>query len=529
MPTSGLWPQSSGARSAAGVRGSLSALAAKRFREWCLLGVLALGGSLASQRGVLAEEPAAVPAIVAIESAVVDAIAAAEKSVVAIARVKHGERDEMVGASEVLPDPFGRIRSFTPQPRPGDLDFIPNDYASGVIVDKDGLIVTHYHVLGDENDQYYITTANRRVYRARVRAADPRSDLAVLAIEAKNLVPIKFGDASTLKKGHIVISLGNPYAIARDGQVSASWGIVSNLARKGAPSLAEDGRPGQKQTLHQSGTLIQTDAKLNLGTSGGALINLKGEMIGLTTSAAALSGYEQAAGYAVPVDETFRRVVELLKQGREVEYGFLGVRPPLDLDEREILAGKHGMKVGGVVDGTPAQRFGLQKDDIISHINGKPIYDADGLVLQVGQLPVEAKIDLTVERAGQVAPVILKVELAKYPVQGKKIVTTPSPSWRGIRVDYASVKSVNRGLFQRDMGADADNCVLVSEVEQDSPAWKEGLRQDMYITHVGDTKVKTPKEFRTAVAGKSGPIKLRVFNGNGDGRQTTKEIPPGEE
>ena len=96
-------------------------------------------------------------------------------------------------------------------------------------------------------------------------------------------MPIKFGDATKLKKGQIVIALGNPYAIARDGQASASWGIVANLTRKDGPWLPEaDERPGPaRPTLHQYGTLIQTDARLNLGTSGGALLNLKGEMVGL--------------------------------------------------------------------------------------------------------------------------------------------------------------------------------------------------------------------------------------------------------
>src|SRR5207342_2000310 len=104
---------------------------------------------------------------------------------------------------------------------------------------------------------------------------------------------------------------GNPYAIARDGQVSASWGIVANLSRKAGPIPDETSPAGVRNTsLHHYGTLIQTDAKLNLGTSGGALLNLKGEMVGLTTSLAAAVGYEQAAGFALPVDDAFRRAVE---------------------------------------------------------------------------------------------------------------------------------------------------------------------------------------------------------------------------
>jgi S1-C subfamily serine protease len=96
-------------------------------------------------------------------------------------------------------------------------------------------------------------------------------------------------------------------------------------------------------------------------------------------------------------------------------------------------------------------------------------------------------------------------------------------------VDYASIKLVTRSPLPRELGGDTVNCVLLTEVEQNSPAWKEGLRQDMYITHVGKTRVTTPKEFHAAVAGKSGPIKLRVLSGSGDGRPTIKEIPSGDE
>ncbi len=171
------------------------------------------------------------------------------------------------------PDPFRRRAQNLPDPRPADPEFIPNEYATGVVVDRGGLILTAYHVL-DENSDYYVTTVDRRVYRGEIWAADPRSDLAVLSIEATDLTPMKFGDAEKLKKGQIVISLGNPYAIARDGQASASWGIISNLSRKG-PSIPDMNRASGKRTLHQYGTLIQTDAKLNLGTSGGALLNLR--------------------------------------------------------------------------------------------------------------------------------------------------------------------------------------------------------------------------------------------------------------
>src|SRR5690606_205790 len=132
-----------------------------------------------------------------------------------------------------------------------------------VIIDAKGLILTNYHVVR-EDSQHYVTTHERKTYRAKIRAADLKSDLAVLELELPlqqplKLKPITFGDASTLRKGQIVIALGNPYGIARDGQVSASWGIVSNLARKAGPDLQETDPNRRKRTLHHYGTLIQTD------------------------------------------------------------------------------------------------------------------------------------------------------------------------------------------------------------------------------------------------------------------------------
>jgi serine protease Do len=302
-----------------------------------------------------AQEPSALEVATAIEEVVVEAIARAERSVVAIARVEKTPPNESLSL-ELRPDPFGGRGIPFASPRPTDPDFIPTEYATGVVIDRQGLILTAYHVLGEDSD-YYVTTPDRRVFLATVRGADPRSDLAVLAVQATDLEPITFGDAATLNKGQFVVALGNPYAIARDGQVSASWGIVANLSRKAPPESDETHLTG-KSTLHHFGTLIQTDAKLNLGTSGGPLLNLRGEMVGLTTALAAVAGYEQSAGYAFPVDETFRRVVDALKRGREVEYGYLGIS--LDnLRTQPVPSGVRGAVVDQVKPGMPADRFGL--------------------------------------------------------------------------------------------------------------------------------------------------------------------------
>jgi serine protease Do len=329
--------------------------------------------------------------------------------------------------------------------------------------------------------------------------------LAVLAVDAGGLVPIAFGNGETLNKGQIVVTLGNPYAIARDGQVSAGWGIVANLGRKAPPTPDQSDASG-KRTLHQFGTLIQTDAKLNLGTSGGPLLNLQGQMVGLSVALAAVAGYEKAAGYAIPVDETFRRVVATLKQGREVEYGFLGIQPT-NLRPQEILDGMQGIRVDRVVPGTPAARIGLEPDDIITAVGGRTIYEPDTLVLEVGKLPVEAVAELSVIRDGRKRTV--EVTLAKYPVRGRKVITTPAPAWRGLRIDYTTAL-VDDELQGESAGAAFDQGVIVVEVEEGTPCWEAGLRRGMRITHVGHTPVNAPREFYAAVAGSAGPVEVQL-------------------
>ncbi|MBX3413645.1 MAG: trypsin-like peptidase domain-containing protein [Pirellulales bacterium] len=470
----------------------LSNLGGRAGRWVCVLAVLFATGPIGSLVAH-AQEPSGAAVAAALEQAIADAIERAEPAVVSIARYR---RDEALELSL--------------EPRPPSNDVIPNEFGTGVIVDARGLVLTNYHVLGEDSD-YRITTVDGRTYDATIKGADPRSDLAVLELadvdSNETFTPIPLGDASKLRKGQFVIALGNPYAIARDGKASASWGIVANLARKASPPLYNEDPAAVKQTIHQFGTLIQTDAKLNLGTSGGPLLNLQGEMIGLITSEAAISGFEQAAGYAIPVDETFRWVVDKLKEGREAEYGFLGVQPANLSPELRL----RGTLLNSVVAGTPAYRAGLRTDDVVVAVNGEPIDGVDQLMLYVGRLPAASTVRLTVERSGGRKEIL--AELAKFRVAGKKVITQPAPIWRGARVDYvtAVMDLRNPRAFLPESG------IVVTEVETGSPAWEAGLRSDMLLTHVESTSVASPREFHAAVDGREGEmVTLRVWNSPSD-------------
>jgi S1-C subfamily serine protease len=283
---------------------------------------------------------------------------------------------------------------------------------------------------------------------------------------------------------------------------------VANTARK-TPPEPEDADPASKRSLHHFGTLIQADVHMHEGSGGGPLVNLRGEMVGLCVTLSGVPACE-TSGMAIPVDKTFLRVIDVLKQGREVEYGFLGIQP-VNLPQQQLIAGLHGTRVDRIVPGTPAARYGLREDDIITSVNGQPIYDVDGLYLEVGRLPVEATAHLAVLRNG--SKLDIDVTLSKYPVRGKKIVTVKPDSWRGLRVDYPSAL-LEAETFTRGSNLLVDDAVEVAEIEPDTVAAHSGIKRGMLISAVDGQPVRTPKEFLAATVAKDGPVKLKLEAGD---------------
>jgi serine protease Do len=398
---------------------------------------------------------------------------------------------------------------------PVDPAFVPREFGTGVVIDAKGLVLTNYHVVGDYRVADYFVWLRKKPYPAKLKAADPWLDLAVLQIEAEGLRAMTLGDARGLKKGQFVIALGNPYAIARDGQPSASWGIVSNLQRQApAPRTATRASEG-RETLHHWGTLIQTDARLELGSSGGALVNLKGEMVGLTTSLAALYGYERPGGFAVPVDEDFRRALDVLKSGRLPDYGFLGVAPQyLTAAERQV--GRLGARVAEVVPATPAAAAGLKTGDVITHVEGELVADDLELIRRVSGRFADTTVALQILRGDSGAagsrrgrPMTLQVKLSKKRQEGSRepYAEVVAAAWRGLRVEYATASPMFR---ERSRELDPGGCVGIVEVERDSAGWKAGLRAGDFVTHVGEARVTTPHEFHEAVDSLDGEVTVKL-------------------
>jgi S1-C subfamily serine protease len=467
----------------------------------CALAIIfALLFSLVQPCPAQAQELSALQLAVAMEKQLVNTIEKAEESVVAIARV----RKQVAGNIQPRGVRWNESRD------PTSPDFIPNEYGTGVVIDKKGLILTTAHVLGQIKQNDYYVWIQRKPYFAKVKASDPWMDLAVLQIQATNLKPITFGDATGLKKGNIVITLGNPQAIARDGEPSAGWGIISNLSRQAPPRKTLEGVEA-RDSLHHYGTLIQTDAKLNFGTSGGALLNLKGEMVGMTTSLTALDGIESAAGFAIPVNESFQQALRSLKIGESPRYGFLGIEPrDLEVDERQ--KGMNGIRVASVVRGTPAYAAGLRDRDIVLSVDDRAVNSAASLVRLVSEMPARAEVELMVHTYPFLQPPTKKkVLLGKKFVGSSRVAFSEKspPGWRGIQVDFPTAIPPYQ-LDQRRTEIDTDGCVVVTSIDIDSATWKAGLRQYAFISHVGAQRVASPEQFFAAVGATEKAVRLRL-------------------
>lgn len=450
-----------------------------------LLASVLLAGSDAANPPPAAPSPLEI--VTALENVLADAIAKAEPSVVAIARVK-SENDATAAIRGR--NPAAPMGLFPP-------DRLSFDYGSGVVVGDKGEVLTAFHVVKGAS-QIVVAAGGKQVFEAEIIASDPRSDLAVIVPRENpgtprpKLVPIALGDASKLRKGTFLLALGNPFNAARDGRPTASWGILANVARR----LGEQTTPAHQIPLRYYPTLLQLDAKLNLGMSGGAVINLKGELVGLTTANANVAGFDAQAGYAIPMDAMGRRAVEALRQGKEVEYGFLGIA--LDIDN-----GTNRVKSAQL--GTPAAEGGVQVDDLIFAVGDIPVADLDSLVLAINNMAAGSVVRLKIVRRNEV--IERTVELAKLHVEGEVIATNRPPSWRGLRVDYTSTLPLMQfGPDQRSVFASGG--VAVSEVEGSSRAEEAGLKPGQVIKSVEGTNVRNPRDFAKAVAKHSGPVVL---------------------
>ena len=424
-----------------------------------------------------------------------------------------------------LPPPVNKLDLSKPE------NVADNTFGSGVIVDSGkGLVLTTQHLI-DGATKIYVRLSNGEGGYADIHAADARSDFAILKLlkapggsgEAKiapvQLVDSPDGKKANLKRGSWVIALGHPLAAGfGDGLPSASWGILSNVRRRSGVSPQREELRTNKP-LHTYGSLLQTDARLTLGSSGSVLLNLDGEVVGLGSTVAAVQGSEASGGYAIPFDANYRRILNVLKDGQEIDYGFLGVAP--------FTAPGGGVEVSGITPGCPAADADIRNGDILKKIDGHILKDTDDLLLYVGA--ALAGTDVVVEFQRRGAPMKATVTLAKMANTLPTIASNLGPSFHGLRADYASVRLIGLLGMRNGPQFNPPTGVSIKDLETGSIAEKKfkeagEATPGWIITHVNGTVVRSPGEFIKATAGKAG-VKLTVADPADPDKTVTINLP----
>lgn len=380
--------------------------------------------------------------------------------------------------------------------RPGH---VPQTFGSGVVLEPQGLVLTNYHVVRDATKLFVRLPDGTGSY-ADIHAADVRSDLAVLRLlDVKGPLPtLPLGDASGLKRGGALIALAQAQALgSHAAKPVAVAGNIASFRRRMVTFVKDE----DVKLLHQYGSLLQIDARQNLGASGGAILDGDGRMVGLISAWPGLTA--APGGLAVPMDRRFRAIVETLLRGEEVEYGFLGVGLP----DRAWEA-KHGVTVKQVYAGSPAARAGLGDEDRIVAVDGEKIENSEDLFLLVGGHQVGAKVKLEYRRFGAGLHTT-EVTLGKLWSPGQNIwsSTGKRPFVRGLRVDDPCILVQQFARWSVIPGG-----VVITDVTRDSVGDKAMLKVGDVVTHVAGMGVRTPAEFYAAMAKHKDAVELTIWD-----------------
>ncbi len=389
--------------------------------------------------------------------------------------------DSPLGSMEEF---FGdRGRPHGPRPRgpsgPGEPH--GSSVGSGVIVSPDGYILTNNHVV-DGYSEVTVTLPDKREFKGKTVGRDPKTDLAVVKIEAHDLAFVPWGDSSALQVGEYVLAVGNPFGL----NSTVTLGIVSALGR---------GHMG----ITQYEDFIQTDAAINPGNSGGALVNIRGELVGINTAIFSQTGGYQGVGFAVPAGMAKPVYESLIKTGKVVR-GYLGVaiqELTPSLVKSFGLKEPKGALVSDVTEDSPAERSGLQQGDVIISYQGSPITDPAALQRAVTRTPVGTKAVLTVMRNGREKDLTVTIgeqsDRVKVASAGD---TAGEHALAGLEVQNLDPKTARElGLQGRPRG------VVIVNVEPDSTGERAGLTQGDVIREINRKPISSVQDFEKVSSG----------------------------
>jgi serine protease Do len=361
-------------------------------------------------------------------------------------------------------------------PREREREFRSEARGTGFFISSDGYIVTNNHMV-ENAEKVTVTTLDEKEYKAKVVGADPNTDLALLKVNDENLPFAELGDSETLRVGEWVLAIGNPWGFEH----TVTAGIVSSKGRQlGIPDV-----PYQDY--------IQTDAAINRGNSGGPLVNMRGEVVGITSNIISPSGGNIGIGFAIP-SNLARKIVKQLKEKGKVVRGYLGVRSgPVTEDDKEAfkLKTKKGAIIGEIERGTPAAKAGLKKYDVIIEVNGNPVKDHHDLMFKIAEIEPGTKIEIKVIRDGEEK--ILTVTLGERTSEEEQEAPAASGKDLGFSITTLTARLARRLGFQTEEG------VLITNVRQFSEASRKELRAGDIILEANRENVKTDRELRNIV------------------------------
>jgi len=386
---------------------------------------------------------------------------------------------------------FGVPRRRGEDPRQQKPQIVPRSgFGSGVIVSKDGYILTNYHVVG-KADEISVKLSDDRKFDADIIGVDSLADVAVIKIRDKvtDLPVISLGDSDKLRPGDWVVAVGNPFSLSS----TVTTGIVSALGRRTGGGISYQ-------------DFIQTDAAINPGNSGGALVNIEGELIGINTMIYTQSGGYMGIGFAIPVNMARAIMEDLIYEGRVLR-GWLGVYiQDVNPAAREAmgLGDMKGVLISDVTPGDPADKAGIRRGDFIISIDGKKTKDANDLRNTVATLRPGSKMPVELIREGK--KMTLQVKVAERPDEGKlagggsagpEKADEPAPDVSeklGIKAGAITAEVRQRlGLSSAVKG------VVVLEIQESSPVAREDVKVDDIIMEVNRKPVATVKEFKDAL------------------------------
>ena len=384
--------------------------------------------------------------------------------------------------------PFGDMfkHFFGDMPRP-PRTFKSRGAGSGVIIKSDGTILTNNHVV-DGAQEITVTMSDKREFKARVVGRDPKTDLAVIKIDAKeDFVAAKLGDSGALRVGEWILAVGNPFGLSN----TVTSGIVSAKGRIIGAGPYDD--------------FIQTDAPINPGNSGGPLFNMRGEVVGIAT---AIVPNGQGIGFAIPINTAKALLPELVTRG-SVTRGYLGINIQNlteDLAASLNIKGTKGALVSDVLKGSPAEKAGVKRGDVVVAFDGKEIKESHDLPSVVAATPVGKEAPLKVLRDGK--ELTLKVKVAKLESKEEeagKAEAVQEGKW-GLQLEELTPER------SRQLGLKPERGVLVVDVRPGSPADEASIQRGDVVLEVNRHEVKSVEDMKEkmarAAAGKEGVLLL---------------------